>query len=230
MVFVRQGAVAVALGVVLVGLALLQYRWLGDVSAAERERMRANLQSRASDVAQALDTELTRMFVAFRVDADRLDSDAAGAIGEAYAQWKATAAHPALVRAIDIVDPNDAATVRRFDAAANGWSTSAWPPALRDWMARLSRAVPKVPNAPPPLLLADAVDGLIPAVVIAVPNLKTAEPGTVRVVGDPASLARNIVVELDAAALRDRLLAPAIVRYFGPASETIVTIVPRDDP
>ena len=47
--------VAVALVALLGALATLQYRWLGDVSQAERERMRAGLQTRASDFSEAFD-------------------------------------------------------------------------------------------------------------------------------------------------------------------------------
>ena len=39
--------VAAALLGLIVLLATLQYRWLGQVSAAERERMKANLAARA---------------------------------------------------------------------------------------------------------------------------------------------------------------------------------------
>src|SRR5215472_15261845 len=110
---VRQIFVAAALAIVLAGLAVLQYRWLGDVSAAERARMRDNLQSRAGDVAEAFDSELTKIFLAFHVDADRLNADAAGTISEAYTRWEANAAHPSAVRAIDVLDPADLAVLRR---------------------------------------------------------------------------------------------------------------------
>jgi signal transduction histidine kinase len=228
---VRQLLAAGTLAIVLVGLALLQYRWLGDVSAAERERMRASLQSRASDVAQAFDGELTRIFIAFHVDADRLDADAAGTIADAYARWQAAAAHAAFVRAVDVIDPADLDRLRRFDPASRVLAPAAWPPAVRAWLTRLTSVAPKLPNAPSPLLLADAIDGSIPALVIAVPKIeKSTDGGTLHVIANPASIARTIVVELDADALRDQIVAPLVTRYFGAASDSVVTIVTRDDP
>jgi signal transduction histidine kinase len=224
--------IAAVVVVLLVALAVLQYRWLGDVSAAERERMRANLQSRAGDVTQAFDAELTRAFVAFHIDADRLDADADAAVAAAYGAWQAAAAHPSIVRAVDIIDPADLQTLRRFDPDARRLVATAWPPAVSEWLARLKRMTPPLPTAPSPLLLADAVDGTIPALVIAVPKVaKTTDGvGTLRVIADPASLARTILVELDAAALRDQALAPLVDRYFAPAADAIVTVVRRDDP
>ena len=58
---------AAVLLVLLATLATFQYRWLGDVSQAERERMRASLRTRAAEFTQAFDAELTRMYVAFRL-------------------------------------------------------------------------------------------------------------------------------------------------------------------
>ena len=53
------------IGVVLTGLlatlATIQYRWLGEVSEAERARMRDGLRTRASEFTQAFDRELTRL-------------------------------------------------------------------------------------------------------------------------------------------------------------------------
>jgi signal transduction histidine kinase len=229
--FVRQVLLAGTLAIVLVGLAVLQYRWLGDVSAAERERMRAGLQSRAGDVAQAFDAELTRIFIAFHVDADQLDANAAAAIAEAYERWHAGAAHPAVVRAVDVIDPGDLRTLQRFDPASRTLAVADWPPAVRAWLTRLTTVGPKLPNAPSPLLLADAVDGSIPALVIAVPKVeRSTEGGAIHVIADPASVARTVLVELDPDVLRDQVVAPLVTRYFGGASDSVVTIVGRDDP
>jgi len=228
---VKQVAGAAIVALVVAGLAVLQYRWLGDVSAAERERMRASLQSRAADVAQAFDGELTRVFAAFHLDGDRLDADMAGALADAYATWAAAAAHPAVVRAVDVVDPNDLETLRRFDPATRTLAVAAWPEALKAWVARLQHVAPQLPQAPSPLLLADAVDGSIPALVVAVPKVqKSMDGGTLHVVADPGALARTIVVELDPDVLRDGMLAPLVARAFGETSDSIVTVVRRDDP
>ena len=52
--------VAVALLGLLALLATLQYKWLGRISDAERDRMRATLNTRASGFAQDFDGELHR--------------------------------------------------------------------------------------------------------------------------------------------------------------------------
>ena len=70
----------VVLAVLLATLATFQYRWLGEVGEAERERMRAGLQTRAADFTQEFDRELTRIYVAFHGEPDVLDRDPGPAI------------------------------------------------------------------------------------------------------------------------------------------------------
>ena len=56
----RLGLIVPAGLVLLVGtLAALQYRWLGQVSDAERDAMRAALQHRATEFADEFDREIT---------------------------------------------------------------------------------------------------------------------------------------------------------------------------
>ena len=57
-------ASAVALLGLIALLATLQYRWLGQISAAERDRMAATLRTRASGFAEDFDRELNRAYSA----------------------------------------------------------------------------------------------------------------------------------------------------------------------
>src|SRR5260221_205083 len=80
---------------VLVALATLQYRWLGEVSEAERGRMRESLRVRAADFTQDFDRELTRIYIAFHFDPDALDRDPGSSMGAALDKAQASAAVPA---------------------------------------------------------------------------------------------------------------------------------------
>jgi signal transduction histidine kinase len=53
----------------IVLLATLQYQWLGKISGAERERMKATLGARATAYAQDVDRELTRAYLLFQLEA-----------------------------------------------------------------------------------------------------------------------------------------------------------------
>ena len=66
------------LTVVLIGLlallATLQYKWLGQVSEADRERRHASLNAGATEFAQDLDRELTRAYLLFQAEPVRMRS------------------------------------------------------------------------------------------------------------------------------------------------------------
>ena len=52
--------VTCALLVLLPALAVLQYRWVGQVSVAERERMQRNLRNAAAQFRETFDGEVLR--------------------------------------------------------------------------------------------------------------------------------------------------------------------------
>ena len=124
---------AAILLVLLAALATLQHRWLGEVSEAERERMRARLRTRASAFSQEFDTELTRVFLAFQMDADLLDRDPAAALGDAYDRWHGAASAPAIVSGIYVVSGMaiESAKLQRFDPVHRTLGPAEWPPEFR---------------------------------------------------------------------------------------------------
>jgi len=60
-------ALLLLLVVLLPLLAFLQYRWIGQLSDAERERMQANLLAMMSRFSLDFDGELARTFMAFQM-------------------------------------------------------------------------------------------------------------------------------------------------------------------
>src|SRR4051812_4299105 len=125
-----QLVIAATLLVLLAALATLQYRWLGQVSDAERDRLRVGLKTRASDFAADFDRELTRTYMAFRANTDRFGAEPAAFLGDALAQASAPDAGPSLVRDVYVMDADvPGGGLRRFDAAAKALIPSPWPPA-----------------------------------------------------------------------------------------------------
>jgi signal transduction histidine kinase len=227
---------AVVLLVALGVLGTLQYRWLGAVSEAERERMRTSLRARATDIGQEVNGELTRIYAAFRADTAGLDAEPAKAIANAYTRWRESAQHPDLVKAIYLVEGGDAsAQPRRFDAASSFLVPTEWPPELKGVLQHPEGVppAPSVANLPTPLFLVDSVNAQIPALVIAVPRItRNVDSGQVTVITDPVAIARSIVIVLDNDRLVHEIVEPAVAKQFGDAdsSDYFVTIVRRDDP
>ena len=211
----------------------LQYRWLGAVSEAERERMRTSMRTRATELAREFDAELTRIYAAFRADIAGLDANPAAALTDAYGRWQAAAPHPDLVRAIYLVEGADLTAPKRFDVASHTLVPTEWTPELRGLLVHRADMGPPVANLRSPLFLVDAVNAQIPALVIAIPRITRSGPdGPVTVVTDPTAIARSIVIVLDADGLVKDLVEPLVAKQFGDpsSSDYLVTVVRRDEP
>jgi signal transduction histidine kinase len=98
-------------------LAVLQYRWLGRVSDAERDRMRASLEAATSQFRLAFDGEVAAAYVALAMDAETYSRGDWPRYAERVERWRRAAPHPALLADLYLVERTiDAApSVARFD-------------------------------------------------------------------------------------------------------------------
>ena len=98
------GSLLALLLVLLAVLGGLQYRWSGELSEAERGRMRAGAQARAEAFARDLDREVTRVFLRLPLDQEALGRRDFTRFAERYDGWRARAAHPDLVADVFLVE------------------------------------------------------------------------------------------------------------------------------
>ena len=227
-------AVAVTLLVLLAVLATLQYQWLGEVSNAERERLRASLRTRASDFSLAFDREITRLYLTFQPEADALDGDPAGTLSEAYARVASESPGGNLVKAVYLLEFRGprAGVLQQLDPATRTLTPTDWPAPFQSWWSRVESHLP-ARGVLAPMLLSDAIDARAPALVVPLPALRRipTSDGHFMFGPDPDGAARGIIVWLDAARLRQRV-ATLVDRHFGSAeaSEYYVRVVTRDEP
>jgi len=230
-------AAPILLLVLLVTLGTLQYRWLGEVSEAERARMRDGLRARAAEFGQDFDRELTRTYSAFHLTTEQFDAGDAPALDAAWTRWRDAAPAPRLVRDVYVALGNtfDSAQLRRLDPTRHVLEPVEWPPALADSLARTHQIVPRIlgtSQTPPPIMLADAIDSRIPALIIPVTriNRATTTDGRITVVTDPAAPGRVVIVVLDADQMQQQLIEPLVAKHFGAGdrSEYLITIARRD--
>ncbi len=142
-------AIAAALLGLIALLATLQYRWLGQISDAERERMTATLNDRARAFAADVDRELTRAYLLFQIDEPEPEGASGQELATRYEQWQATARFPRLIKDIYLVIPGRAHEERpleRYDPAAHATEPSEWPAALAPVRAEITQ--PEVARPP----------------------------------------------------------------------------------
>ncbi len=127
-----------AIVVVLAVLAAMQYRWIMEVSQAERERLRENLRLATVRFTDDFDGEIMRLIFMGRrpgprprpqdspYEAEDLISDR---LARQYDEWMATSVHPRLLQDVflaKVIGPGDV-DLLRFDRDSNTLIKVAWP-------------------------------------------------------------------------------------------------------
>jgi signal transduction histidine kinase len=176
--------VAAALLVLIAVLATLQYRWLGRISDAERERMTATLGAHAVAFAHEFDRELTRAYLTFQLEPAHEAENGAARMALRHERWVATSRYPRLIKEIYIAsrdDDGDADSLQRFDPATRFVEPAEWPDSLR----RIKEALTKQHSVPSGETLVirtipSAVWDDIPALVIPAPVMLLNERVTIQ--------------------------------------------------
>ena len=167
--------VALALVGLIALLATLQYRWVGRISDAERDGMRATLNARASGFASDFDSELTRAYLMFQLEPPQPDESVAGRVAVRYDRWHATARYPRMLKEVYIAGAGGtgASALQRFNPGTRFLEPVEWPATLAALHTQIAaRHEPPSPagalvlrTMPPPLWES------IPAVLIPSPLL-----------------------------------------------------------
>ncbi len=128
----------VAAALILVPLlAVFQYRWIGQVSDAERERQERRLRHSTTALTDDLDIELIRAFIGLRVDGAAVRSDTWSEYAERVAGWRAATAVPAMVRDVLLLDNGPAGIrLREWSGERKQFVAVEWTDDLEPYRAR----------------------------------------------------------------------------------------------
>ena len=129
--------VAAALLGLIALLATLQYRWLGRISDAERDGMKATLNTRASAFAQDFDSELTRAYLLFQVEPMPPDGNVAARMAARYDRWQGTARYPRLIKDVYLTAGDVEQPLQRFNPGTRFLEPAEWPASMRELRAQL---------------------------------------------------------------------------------------------
>src|SRR5215467_3720782 len=116
-----------ALGTVLALLAVLQYKWSGQVSTATKAQMQSNLQVSLLGFRQDFTHELGAAGVEIRSAIDGSAGVDAVHLKEQFQHWQQTAAHPNLVEHIYVWQDPGRQQPLRFDPGRDQFERAAWP-------------------------------------------------------------------------------------------------------
>ena len=222
-------AIACALFGLIVLLATLQYRWLGQISGAERDRMTATLNTRAAAFGQDFDRELTRAYLLFQVDPFRQDQNTAAGIVARYDRWQATARFPRMIKDVYVVSPQttaqEPAPIQRLNTTTRFLEPSEWPASLSDVRKALTKSAASwdasATSKSTFLFRASGptVWPSVPALVVAAPMVMLSSLNSAGVdqhasiVRTPPEI-RNIVLLLDAGYIEGDMLPALAQQHF----------------
>lgn len=215
-------ALPIGLILLVVVLGALQYRWLGQVSEAERAQLQRSLNQRAREFADDFDKEIGFAYARLGVTQETVNDNLWPALETKLSGWKAQAPHADLVKAIYFTRAGLDGRTRTLEQLVIGTGTGQlieWPERLGPVARVLDRIPPRPIDVPPTAQLLSlsrtSVVESVPALIIPVmmPAKPLAGSGNLFVaVQMPASAA--VVVELDRDVLTSRVLPELVERHF----------------
>lgn len=223
--------VTCALLVLLPTLAVLQYRWVGQVSTAERERMQRNLRTAAAQFRENFDSEIVRAVLSLQVGPATALEGASDRYTDRYETWLNTAAHPQVVAAVMLVD-SDAGhlRLRRWNIETHVFDPAEWPASLAEWRARFEEELSDFSAGRPPSRRAAfrGDDSIIvtPLRNLVVPQSSAPVPQTVTPVFG------FTIIQLNMPYIREQMLPEFAQRHFIHADGDVyrVAVASSEDP
>ena len=215
-------ALPIGLILLVVVLGALQYRWLGQVSDAERAQLQRSLNQRAREFADDFDKEIGFAYARLGVTHDTVRDGLWPALDEKLRGWKTEAPHADLVKAVYFSRVGPDGRSRTLEQLVIGTGTGQaidWPERLIPVARVLDRVPPRPVDVPPTTQLISlsrtSVVESVPALIIPMSEAPLPFAGTGKVVMSFQLRAANaVVVELDRAVLTSRVLPELVERFF----------------
>jgi two-component system, OmpR family, sensor histidine kinase SenX3 len=204
-------------------LATLQFRWIGEVRDAERERLQASARAAAEAVAIDFDREVGR---AMRTFGEALRARGTGglaaSLAAARARWAADAKFPSLVSRADVVRREGGDwTVAEPDSSGR-LAPTPWPAELAPAKKVLAISSDRPPADAPP----GTGDRHGPP---RMPFLRMLDDPPILILGVLES-GEGLLVSLDRAAISDQILPQLVARHFGARGEYDVAVLGTGEP
>ena len=207
-------------------LGVLQYRWIGEVSVAARDRLRGSLRASLNRLSLDFSTEIA---TAARALLPPGSGSVEAEVAARYAQWKNTGRHSQMFRHIALAEPrNQTLVLRNLNLEKAVFDAVEWPSDWAPTKARLESMLSSVPRpwrgfpGPPPEDQGMLFD--LPVFGIPTPGRLTGEFGPREV--------PSLIFDLNPPYLRDVLLPELLQRHLetGGTLEYQVEVLTRQQP
>src|SRR5688500_277443 len=200
--------------VLLPVLAYMQYRWVGQVSEGERERMQRNLETSADQFRGDFDGEFVRAIRELTVGPTTAREGTSGLYTLRYTSWLNTADHPQVVADIYFVDAADnQLRLRRYNNGTHVFEPSLWPEELDRHRADFEAAykdfqAQRESNRRIRTAFGDEESLLVSPLQ----NFEVRQPGSQPTVTEPVF--GYTIIQLDESYLRNQMIPALAERHF----------------
>ena len=225
--------------VLLPVLAFMQYRWVGQVSEGERERMQRNLETAADQFQAAFDGELLQASRDLGVGNTTARDGGSPQYSQRYNFWLNSADHPQIVADIYLVDAESGhLRLRRFNSGTHAFDPSLWPAELDRHRTDFESAYREFQaQRQAGQLIRDAFSKEESLMVAPLQNFELRQPGPQGRQAGPQVIQTTpefgyTVIQLDEAYLRGQLIPLLSDKHFsGPGGDMFrVAVISGDDP
>ena len=140
-------AVIIVVAILLTVLGVLQYRWLGELSQAERERLQANIRTGGEHFRQDFDQEILRTVLTFQMETGDETAGLKAALAAKYDSWVSHAPYAKLIRTVLLTEHSPDGTFRlsRFQPESGDLQMCDWPAELAPWRERIEHPQEALP-------------------------------------------------------------------------------------
>jgi len=213
--------------VLLVGvLAFFQYRWLGQVSESERERLRTTLDQRAHEFADDFDREIGRAYSSLQITDEAVTAGDWEAFAKRYHDWKAASRFPQLIHNIYLTTNSTSPTkpLLQFDPGARACVPVDWPDELLPVRERIQPFTERIEPPSPASAISGAIRFVamgatpvmasVPAILV---PMQSSQPVMNLSRGNMLTFPtgpRYVVLELDRAFIINTMLPELVTRHF----------------
>jgi len=224
-----------ALILLVVLLGAFQYRWLGQVSEAERAQMQRTLAQRANEFAAEFDREISVASTVLMIEGDALGSDRWAAVSAKYDAWRTRAMFPGLVRSLYIATATPTGhTLAKWNPETRTGEAVEWPAHFAAVQHNISLSIPRSTGPTATAVGTMLSRGIGPMFTMSVSPVVDSVPALVVPIatrphqmsaGDDVMVSVRmtgtdfIVVELDRSVITESLI-PALVERFFPNEDS----------
>jgi signal transduction histidine kinase len=206
---------AAILGMVAVvcTLAVLQYRWTGEISHSEQQRLKANLTTSVRGFDQEFSYDFERLCEAFEIDPEVSQANLESRLVRQQSDWERIASRPALVAGIDIWKLEEGhGSFESFEDGGKRFVQATWPErlsSLRPYLERQAELLnARVIGDRQAIYYPWTFLGSAPALIRPIFHLENAQDMYVQLQG-------FLILEFNKEFLEKQYVPELVVRHFG---------------